>query len=215
MSPKTIDATTGFVGPLAKKIKTLGTFLGFENHEALSGSGQAKLVQYQPEEVIIREGEFDNWVYWLVSGIVAVVKHDIEIKNFRRFGDMFGEMGIIEGESRSASIVAREETLCLKVDASIIDHLPPEKKALCWGNFLADFAHEGIARLTDTTDEFAGTKDELLKARIELAADKAALADMESRLKVAEHKVRKLETFILQEEFLQKHNLKKLYESDD
>jgi len=43
------------------------------------------------------------------------------VGSIRRLGNVVGEMGIIDGSPRSASIQALSPTLCVAVDASILD----------------------------------------------------------------------------------------------
>ncbi len=78
-------------------------------------------VQYDAGEVIIREGEPSNNVYLIISGKVKVTKKDghneltlaIQGKN-----TIFGEMTLIDGKRRSATVTAMEETYCYKCSAS-------------------------------------------------------------------------------------------------
>jgi CRP-like cAMP-binding protein len=83
----------------------------------------SRVVQYEPGDPIIEEGQFDNRIYFLLRGKVVVRKQGEQIGTLRRTGDLFGEMGIIDGSPRSASIAALERTVCLVVDVSYMDRL--------------------------------------------------------------------------------------------
>jgi CRP-like cAMP-binding protein len=63
-----------------------------------------------------------------LDGKVCIVKNDKEIRVIYRSGDIFGEMGIIDGSARSASVYAIDETLCLSTDVSYIDRLSGNNK---------------------------------------------------------------------------------------
>ncbi|MCG6538046.1 MAG: cyclic nucleotide-binding domain-containing protein, partial [Syntrophales bacterium LBB04] len=76
---------------------------------------------FEPGETIIQEGSFDNWIYFLISGDVRVIKNNEEPDIIRRTGDLFGEMCIIDGSPRSASIVAVDNVTCLATDVSFVD----------------------------------------------------------------------------------------------
>ena len=78
----------------------------------------SKIRKYEPGEVILEEGVLDCWIYFLISGKIKVVKHDESLSILRRTGDVFGEMGIIDGSPRSASVYAVDETVCLATDSS-------------------------------------------------------------------------------------------------
>ena len=82
-----------------------------------------KLTQYHffhEGDVIIREGEHDCRLFIIVSGGVEIVK-SLGSKNesrMRTFGphSYFGEMALIDGLVRSASVVAKEDTKILSLD---------------------------------------------------------------------------------------------------
>lgn len=85
-----------------RKIPTLSNF----QMEHLGGMLRlSKIRKYEPGELIIEEGKYDNWVYFLVSGRVRVVKHEVEINVLEQTGEVFGEMGMLGGTARSASII--------------------------------------------------------------------------------------------------------------
>lgn len=90
----------------------------------------SKLRKYEPGEVLIKEGTYDHWVYFLVQGELSVSHQGVEVGQLRRLGDIFGEMGIIDGSPRSATIKALTPALCLAMDGSILDTPNIEKVAL-------------------------------------------------------------------------------------
>ena len=98
-----------------KKFSTL------PDDELLAFIKAGRLRIYEPGEILIKEGEYDCWVYILISGNLQIVKAGKPIGNLQRNGDMFGEMGIIDGSPRSASIYAINKSLVLGLDASQID----------------------------------------------------------------------------------------------
>ena len=113
-----------------RRMPTLDAF----KEEDLKGLLQlSKIRKYDPGELILEEGALDSWIYFLVSGKVRISKHSEDIGVLNRTGDVFGEMGIIDGSPRSASVYAEEETVCLATDASYIDRLSGrEKVAFCY-----------------------------------------------------------------------------------
>ena len=78
----------------------------------------SKIRQYAAGEVIIKEGDLDPWLYFLLSGKVRISKKNVEICTIDRKGEIFGEMRIIDSLSRSASVIAVEKTVCLAVETS-------------------------------------------------------------------------------------------------
>jgi len=112
-----------------------------------------RLRVYEPGEVLMQEGEYDCWVFFLITGKLEIVKSGKPMGSLQRNGDMFGEMGIIDGSPRSATIRAATKALVLGVDASYID----QKQKVSDLNFCYIlyrlFAEELAARLRDTTNE--------------------------------------------------------------
>jgi len=78
----------------------------------------SKVREYEDGEIIIREGDYDPWLYFLLSGGIRITKEDVEIGTIDKKGEIFGEMRIIDQLSRSATVQAIGATVCLAVDTS-------------------------------------------------------------------------------------------------
>jgi len=78
----------------------------------------SKVRHYTDGECIIREGDVDYWLYFLLSGQVRIAKAGVDICRLTRVGDIFGEMRILDSLSRSASVFAVGPTVCLAVDTA-------------------------------------------------------------------------------------------------
>lgn len=102
---------------IIRKIKKLKKF---SEKDLLSLLTAGKLREYQAKEIVIKEGSSDCWLYLLISGHLTIKKKDQTIGTLRRCGDMFGEMGIIDGSPRSASIEAHSKSVLIGFDASVI-----------------------------------------------------------------------------------------------
>lgn len=125
----------------------------------------SKIRQYEPGEYILEEGSYDSWIYFLVSGKVQVSKKGKDLSVLNRTGDIFGEMGIIDGSVRSASVRTIEKTVCLATDASYIDRLTGEDKfAFCYILFRV-FAEILANRLRITSEELVKTKEEVVRLK--------------------------------------------------
>ena len=147
---------------LAEKLRQLPTLKLF-NEKDLQGALQlSKIRQYEPGESILEEGSFDSWIYFLISGEVKIVKHGKELTVLRHTGDVFGEMAVIDGSARSASVYAIDETVCLATDASYYNSLSGnDKLGFCY--ILFRVFSECLANRLRITDE------ELVKAKEEIA----------------------------------------------
>lgn len=78
----------------------------------------SKIREYEDGERIIKEGDRDPWLYFLLSGKIKITKEELEIGSMDKKGEIFGEMRIIDSMSRSATVQAVGKTVCLAVDTS-------------------------------------------------------------------------------------------------
>ena len=78
----------------------------------------SKIREYDNGELIIREGDEDPWLYFLLAGRLRITKNNILISEISQIGEIFGEMRIIDAQTRSASVYAVGKTVALGVDTS-------------------------------------------------------------------------------------------------
>jgi len=145
---------------LFTQLSILKSFSTAEIKDTFFKRGLAKVVEYSPGDTIIDEGKYDNWVYWLIEGRIDVIKNGVSVAFFERIGDMFGEMGILEGDARSASVFARTKTVCLTIDMSILEH-PDLKDKISQEVFCRDIAQVTKDRLAKTTFRLSETEQQL------------------------------------------------------
>ena len=80
----------------------------------------SKIRKFDSGEVITKENTYDMWVYLLFSGAVRVMKNGKEISRLGEVGSTFGEVAVLDGKVRSASVEAIVPTVCLAIDASFL-----------------------------------------------------------------------------------------------
>lgn len=157
------------------RLRKLPAFTAFRESHLVLILSLSKIQWYDPGDVIIREGEFGTWMYFVISGRVGVESQGAEISNLCRSGDVFGEMGVIDGEKRSATVRAETETMLLAVDASFLDHLQGLERAVCYSILNRLFAKILSDRLRATTKELADTLRALDKRKLAAASRGAPL----------------------------------------
>jgi CRP-like cAMP-binding protein len=122
----------------------------------------SKIRQYDDGEQIIQEGDMDPWLYFLLSGKIRISKENEDIGTINRKGEIFGEMRIIDDQSRSASVYAVGETVCLAVDTSAGNRLTSSQEKDERLDFLLllyrIFAEYITARLRLTNEELVRAK---------------------------------------------------------
>ena len=126
---------------------------------------RSKVRIYEPGEMVTQEGSLEKWIYILLSGSVSIQKERKEIAVLTEIGDTFGEMAFIDGKNRSASVSAREETVCLVIDASFLMNGDRENHLAFYAIFYQIFAEILARRLRETTEELARVKADLEACR--------------------------------------------------
>jgi CRP-like cAMP-binding protein len=124
---------------------------------------RSKIRKFEPGEVVLREGAAERTVYFLISGAVRVEKEGKKVGVLAEPGDVFGEMGIIDGESRSATVRAEADSMCLVVDGAFLDEMNEHDRAACHSVLYRMFAHALAERLRHTSQELARARKALEK----------------------------------------------------
>lgn len=122
----------------------------------------SKIREYEHGECIIVEGDLDTWIYFLLSGKVRIEKEGVKIGIFDTVGEIFGEMRILDGLTRSASAYSEGKTICLAVDTSATERLSSDDERANFLLLLYRMFSEYISiRLRVTNEELVKTKKEL------------------------------------------------------
>jgi CRP/FNR family cyclic AMP-dependent transcriptional regulator len=111
-----------------RSLRNIDQFTTFSTEDILSFLDAGKLLEYSKGEEILIEGKKGFHVYFLLAGEVKIVKNGKEVKVLRRTGELFGEMGFIEGTEGSASVTALKKTLVLRLDSAILGKDPDAKE---------------------------------------------------------------------------------------
>lgn len=91
---------------------------GFEGEQAITAELYQKYGKaYENRQIIMHEGESGHEVYLIISGRVVVTekvkKGSYKVLNSLGPGEIFGEMALLEGTSRSATLIAASPTKLL------------------------------------------------------------------------------------------------------
>jgi hypothetical protein len=122
-------------------------FKDFSVEELVAVIAGLKLITFDRGKVILREGEPGNSLYMLTSGKVkAFVKKDgkqVPIAELEE-GAFFGEMSILTGKPRTATIVATESSELLELDRPTLDSITQTHPHV-W-DVLQEFANQRMAK---------------------------------------------------------------------
>lgn len=106
-----------------QRLLTIPALRNFETNNLSRLLRLSKIREYEAGEKIIQEGDNDPWLYFLLDGRIRIEKKGIEIGTFTERGEIFGEMRVIDSRSRSATVVALTEAVCLAVNTSATDRM--------------------------------------------------------------------------------------------
>lgn len=149
-----------------QKLMTIPPLRNFEVRSLRQLLRLSKMREYADGERIIQEGDQDPWLYFLLSGEVRIVKDGVEIATFARSGEIIGEMRLLDGSERSASVFASGRVICLAVDTSATDRLESRDERAAFLLLLYRMFSEYIViRLRTTNEELVLAKRELERLR--------------------------------------------------
>ena len=167
-----------------RQLCTIPALKSFETRDLAKLLKLSKIRQYTDGENIIEEGATDQWLYFLLSGKMRISKNGVHISTIDNSGEVFGEMRVIDGLSRSTSIHAEGQTTCLAVDTSAKHRLDSDDEAANLLTLLYKVMMEYISTRLRLSNE------KLIEAQQEIARLKKCIpaATQKDQKKQAAHK---------------------------
>jgi len=132
-----------------------------ELFDSLSVEEVTKLAQalhaipFGPGEVLTRQGADAHWLYVIVSGTVSIrVSHEDTQREIAQLseGRYFGEMGLLTGEVRTATVVAVNEVECYRLGKQVFQELVKDRP---------EIAEEVAEELARRRTELSAARDDL------------------------------------------------------
>ena len=129
-------------------------FSGLDEAQIADFAAIAAEQQFAPQEVVYNEGSAGDSLYIIAEGEFTVRTKDddgaqVDVATLRA-GTYFGEMEVVGGINRTASVVAKGEAKTYRFDAGALNQLLGNKPELA-AHIYKQFAKELIKRLRDTT----------------------------------------------------------------
>ncbi len=117
VSPPAAPAgTIGSGTSLKSLMSAVPMFKNFPDQLITELQQAAQVVLYNPEDAILKQGELNKNLFFLVIGTVDVFVDNGLVATLRRKGDLLGEMSVITSKPCSATIVAKTPVELIKVD---------------------------------------------------------------------------------------------------
>jgi CRP-like cAMP-binding protein len=132
--------------------------LSDEETERLAQSSRVRV--YAPGEAIVRMGQEGNSMFVIMRGSVEVQISQggaIHVINKLRENDFFGEMSLLTGEPRTATVVAFEETEVLRIGKESLKPIFEANPDLV--SSIGEMIEERRALLKSLTEDSAETEE--------------------------------------------------------
>ncbi|HMI93477.1 MAG TPA: mechanosensitive ion channel family protein, partial [Polyangiales bacterium] len=108
------------IGRRLAALQRIPLFAGLSEEERLELAHALHHAPFAPNEVLTREGAEAHHLYVIDAGRVSVrvgpLGHEHEVAQLKD-GEFFGEMSLLTGEKRAATVVALTDTQCYRLDA--------------------------------------------------------------------------------------------------
>ncbi len=148
-----------------QKLMALPPLKDFETSSLRQLLRLSKIREFKHNEKIIEEGGQDPWLYFLLSGKVRIEKEGVHITCLQTMGDIIGEMRMLDGKERSASVFAEGDSVCLAVKTDAKDRLASEEEKTKFLLTLYRVFTEFVTlRLRLLNDELVRVKSKLTEA---------------------------------------------------
>ena len=140
---------------IMQRMKNVPAFNSLPESHIKAAMKAASIRRYEAGEIIIRKGDFDNQVFFLVFGSLSITVDGMEVGKLQRLGDVFGEMGIIDGSPRSATITAVRTSLVVTLDDTALGSLGEAEKLFTQAVMYRVFAEVLATRLRTANERIA------------------------------------------------------------
>jgi len=135
-----------------ESLKRVDLFTSLSEQELRTVAERLVFAPFARGDVITRQGAVAHWLYILVRGEAEVVvdqpgsaRHAV---NKLREGTCFGEMGLLTGEPRRATVIAATDLECYRLDKTSLEDILRSRPALA-----EDFSRMLVARQTDLDEK--------------------------------------------------------------
>ena len=97
-------------------LKDSNIFEGIPAKELIYIANSLKEISHASNSYIFKDGDVGDSMYFIIKGAVDIMKGNVKLVTLKK-GDYFGEMALLDGESRSADAKISEEAILLKLAA--------------------------------------------------------------------------------------------------
>jgi CRP-like cAMP-binding protein len=114
-------------GTLPEPLDRIPLFESFQGRHLNDILYSSYFIQADPGDEVIKEDQEDSRIFVLLTGSLEVMKNGEVLATLATAGEIFGELAAVTNEKRTASVVARSNTLCLVIDQQFLREIKPEE----------------------------------------------------------------------------------------
>lgn len=107
-------------GQLAETLRQRGPLAALGAGAAASIVGRGTLVELEPGELLIREGEAAAEFYLLLEGALVVQSQGGLLGRLNRPGDVVGETGVLLSSKRTADVIAESAVRVIEFQSKLL-----------------------------------------------------------------------------------------------
>lgn len=106
---------------LSEALKHIPFFSHFDDEFIFELAKNCELVEYDLGEEILKQGEHNRHLYFLLDGRVSVVVDGDVVAELTDAGDVLGEMSVITQQPCMATIIADSDVQILRIEMEILE----------------------------------------------------------------------------------------------
>lgn len=138
------------------------------------------LLDLPAEHALIREGETNDDLFFLLEGSLAVLSAQKLVLRLNTPGDIVGEFAVVSSSPRSADVVTETPARLVRVTSSVVKNAQDNPGPAL--EFYAVFSHIMAAKLTETSRRARLYEDALLEAQELATAHTRLETDIKEKL---------------------------------
>ena len=153
-------------GTLPEPLDRIPFFKSFQGRHLNDILYSSYFIQADVGDEVIRDGQEDSRIFVLLTGALDVVKNGETLAKLDAAGEIFGELAAVTDERRTASVIARSNTLCLVIDQQFLREIKPEEDNASYYAALYGFISRVLAqRLTKASSLISRLEKELEESK--------------------------------------------------
>lgn len=106
----------------ASIVRSIPMFAGLKNKDIAALARRASEEWFEPETRVVTQGEEGDAAYIITDGKAAVVRNGRRVTELGP-GAVFGEMSLLDGGERSATVVVKARSSVLKIEKKAFDDM--------------------------------------------------------------------------------------------